>query len=212
MIRHHFPQLAIIATMVCLLSTEAQAQQVALPNIGARHLTFGMTAQPGWVQGERTNTTFEHALSHSQMIHVGVLQLINRQFAMSAGIDFGVQWLDEHGASSSGVANSELGYAFSVGLQGRWLPTNTLAGPMLGIGLEYFRAGLEEAPAQIMSINPSLGWLFWSKDSRMATVEIGYYFPLIQGLSLPTEFGSNEPKPVADWSWHRWSLSIRWSY
>jgi hypothetical protein len=144
------------------------------------------------------------------MAHMGVLQVVNRQLALGAGAQAGMQWIDDHGLAPQGRAPSERAFAFGFDLHAHWLFMGTLQGPSIGTGVRYHRAMFDLGAAQVMSVDLLAGWLLWTKANQMIHLRVGYHYPLVQGLSAPDQFGQ-PTEPLADWDWQRASLAISWS-
>ena len=209
--RTALPCILLLNLACALLHTHAYAQEpVAMPSIGTRHVMVGVAVEPGVAFGEVENSRFEQGVSYAQMARLGIMQVVNRQLALGAGAQAGLQWIDEHGLAPQGRAPSERAFAFGFDLQAHWLFMGTLQGPSIGAGLKYHRAGFELAPAQVMSADLLVGWLLWTKDNQMVSLKAGYHFPIVQGLSVPEQFDET-PANVAQWDWQRASLSISWS-
>lgn len=201
----------------------AAAQQVVLPRKGMQYITAGLSLDPGFIYDSsaqaRSNTApgtlsaSAYALGAAGMAEVGITQIINPQFFMSAELGAGAQWLREHTAAPEGVAESGAHFAWQAGLYAHWLPFGDLAGYAGSAGVQLFRAHLEDAPLQMLAADIRLGKYLWTSDERFLLLQIGYALPLIQGLSRSTDFDeSGAQLPEETWSFHRFSLGFQYGF
>lgn len=190
--------------------------QLALPRIGQRLVSVGISSQPGLIQ--RTDrarvSSYDTAYAHGNLLSLSFHQILNTQIVMEARLAAGLEFVDEHAASQSGRADQEYALALELGLLGRWVPSGTLDGATFGAGVQLFRVWLDDAPAQIMGLELRGGLMQWASDEDMVLIDLGYVLPIIQGLSLPEQFGPVDPDApkVPSWRWHRLSLNIQWSF
>lgn len=211
--------LLLAITLGALPSAYAQQRprpQLALPRIGQRLVSVGVSSQPGLIQrtdGARQEP-YGTAYAHGSLLSLSFHQILNTQIMMEAHLGAGLQFVDEHAASQSGQAAQEYALALELGLLGRWVPSGTLDGATFGAGVQLFRVWLDDAPAQIMGLELRGGLMQWASDEDMVLIDLGYVLPIIQGLSLPEQFGPVDPNApkVPSWRWHRLSLNIQWSF
>jgi hypothetical protein len=204
---------AACALALILAASSPAAAQDAGARYGQKFLTVGVTAQPGVLSDPTADTSttglYPSAYTHAQMLKLGLHHVMGTQFMMSGELDLGALWVNEHTASPDGRGDSELTTAFQAAVVGRFIPSGDLGGFQTGVGLQWFRANLADAPYQSLGLDLRAGAIVWQDDARFAIVDLAYGLPLIDGLELPTDF-TGERGPIAQpWSWHRLSLSIQ---
>lgn len=217
-IRHILTLLCCCGALLMALpkAAHAQSSQLAMPRIGQRFLSIGVLSQPGLILGDERakGSAYARSYAHGELVSLGFHQILNTQLMMQGHIALGLQFIDEHNASQSGQAPSEIAPALELGLKARWIPSQQLQGFTLGAGVNLYRAWLDDAPAQLMGFELGCGLLQWADDEHMVLLELSYIAPLIQGLSLPEQFRAPDPSTPAppDWSWQRLSLNIQWTF
>ena len=209
---------ATTALVACALlvagAGEAAAQPVGAGVVGARiggkRAVAGLSVQPGLVRqpGAAASRT------GGALATVGLVHVVSETFMMGGELGLGMQWLDEHPMSRTGEAESERALAWQLSLLGRWVPGGALEGPSLGGGVQLYRAVLSDVSVQLMAVEARAGWLLWQGDEGFAMIELGYALPVIGGLSLPGDYSTegDDPTPAQDWTWHRLSLGVLFSF
>jgi opacity protein-like surface antigen len=201
---------------VCLLApTPAQAQDVVLPREGMQYFATGLSLNPGLLYDRNadefpTQDTF--TASGGGRLRLGLHQLLTRNFVMSVEAELGAQWLDEHTATVEGVRESGLDIAWQLGVMARWLPLGDQSGFATGLGAHFFRMALQDAPLQVLGGELRIGKYFWQEDERFLLVELGYTYPLIQGLTLPPDFDGTRGPVERTWSFHRFSIGFQYGF
>ncbi len=209
----HILALLLASLTLCAAMHDAHARgaRVVGARIGARYLSVGWSAQPGLITTDQGGPS--PALAQLTMATLGFHQLVTQDLAMSVEAQLGAGWLRPHGAAPEGVGASQWALSYQVGLFGRWLIGGAESGPTAALGVTYAGAQLDEAPARMLSLEPRLGWLFWSGADGAVWVELGYAPPVIQGLSLPLRFDESGADLAANaWRWHRATLTLQWSF
>jgi hypothetical protein len=216
--------LILLAPAGAMLPATARAQEVALPKEGMQYFTFGLSLNPGFIydpdadqvahgEGARGGDgPSNYALGAAGMAEVGITQIINRRFFMSAEAQVGLQWLNEHTADKDGSAPSSTSFAWQLGLYMQWLPLGEELGFVSSAGLQLFRVRLDDAPLQILGAEFRLGKYIWTAQENFLLVHVGYTLPFIEGLSRPTEFDSNATWAEEDWTFHRFSLGFQYGF
>ncbi|MEM1349581.1 MAG: hypothetical protein AAGI01_13545 [Myxococcota bacterium] len=210
---------AASVSLVFLASPVSMAHAQSSPQAaryGNKFTIAGVSTQPGLLSDPRAPTFpgFDGAArTQGALARMGLIQFLSAQLSMSAEVDLGLVWLNEHTANTIREADSEFAFALQVGVVARWLPTGDLRGPSLGLGSHLFRAGLEDVPLTILAAEPRLGWLFWGADDAFGMVEIGWALPLSSGLHVPTTLGTADearaPEPVVQqWRWQRPTVNL----
>ena len=201
--------------LMLTLTPSAASAQVALPRVGKRMVSLGVSQQPGVVMSDdaRALGQRELAYTHGALLVAGVHQILTTQLMMQAHLGLGAQFMDEHAAHPEGQAPSERRLALELGILARWVPSATHEGASLGAGVQLFQAWLDQAPAQLMGLELRAGWLGWADDERLVMVDLGLTLPLIQGLRLPEAFRAPEPDalPPPDWRWLRLGVTVQWT-
>ncbi len=209
-----------ITLWVMLPAAHAQ-DGLSTARFGQRYLTVGWVTQPGVITDDNEPPTERHseaAFATAGMVKVGLHHMIHPKIAMSAEVDLGVQWVDDHTAAPDGAAREETAFGWQLGIMGRWIPSGDLSGVSAGAGLHLFNARLEEAPFQSMAFEGRLGWVFWrgEREPRFAMIELGWSLPIVSGLRLPNQFttGNEEVNVEANqnWSWQRGMIGIQGSF
>lgn len=208
--RHLLTLMATTLVTAVLLAPTAEAGPLET-RVGNQYLTVGMHLQPGFVRdatvpaGSDWNTT---AATTSGMVRFGFQHVLTLPFTMSAELDLGTVWFDEHTLSSTGAADSGYALAVRVGLTGRWYFLEEAEGPSLGFGIHARWDMLADATYNSFAPHLRLGWTWWQLD-RWLQLEIGYTTPAIAGLSLPTDFTGEGPETAPqDGRVHRFSLGF----
>jgi hypothetical protein len=184
---------------------------------GKQFLTFGMQMTPGFVydsthpEGTEMKST---AVIGGGALTLGLQHATARNLFMSGELEAGVLWLDDHTLSRNGIAASETAPAWGAGILGRWIARGDEGGPEAGLGLHYWRAALSDGPLTVISFDLRAGWYFWPTETEFLLAEVGYRFPFIEGIDLPTNFGSGENEEVRELdAWlHRFSIGFSYGY
>lgn len=206
--------LAGLRLLVALLGALAfgipnlHAQEVALPNDGRQALTLGLSLNPGVLH----DPDAADALTGAGMGQVGLTQIINAHFFMSAEAHAGVQWMRPHTAAKDGAAPGASHFAWQIGVYAHWLPFAQAHGWVVNAGIHHFQVHLDDAPLQVMGGEVRLGRYLWSDDERFLLVQVGYSLPIIQGLSRPDEFDPDDAWADENWSFHRFSLGFSYGF
>ncbi len=205
--------LLIASIALAIFAPSGASAQDAGARFGQKFVTIGMSAQPGLLTDAEADPDvpglYANAYTHAQLIKLGLHHVMGTQFMMSGELDLGVQWVNEHTASRGDSSPSEYALAFQASVLGRFIPSGDLGGFQAGVGLQWFRAALEDAPIQTLGADLRVGAIVWQGDEHFAIFDVGYGVPLIQGLELPTDF-TGEGGPVEQsWWWHRLSISTQ---
>ena len=202
-----------IATFLGIVLAASSGFGFTPPKVGHRYLTVGMAGQPGFLADDDAPPDIgTRALGVGSLMLVGFQHVVAPSIYMAAEISFGNQWLDTHTAHRDGHSDSETALAGQVSVLGRWVPGGADGGLSLGAGGQYFEAALDDASIQVYGIETRVGAYLW-KDEEFALVEVGYIFPFIQGLSLPTDYsGMGTSDVIQDWAFHRFILSVQWGF
>jgi len=203
--------LRLLLALLCALAfgiPNLHAQEIALPNDGRQAFTLGLSLNPGILHDPGA----ADALTGAGMGQIGLTQIINSNFFMSAEAHAGVQWMRAHSAAKDGAAPSASHFAWQVGVYAHWLPFAQEHGWVLNAGLHHFQVHLDDAPLQVMGGEVRLGRYLWSEDERFLLVQVGYSLPIIQGLSRPDEFDNDDAWADENWSFHRFSLGFSYGF
>jgi hypothetical protein len=203
--------LCVLAVLAWSLPASAE---VVLPKKGMRYFTWGLSLNPGVVFDDgNSQRESSSAFSTAGMADLGITQVINRNFFMSAEARLGIQWMDSHTATLDGqptAASNSL--AWQLGLNGHWLPLGEDVGLMGAAGLHLFRAHLDEASLQVLGAEMRLGKYIWGEDEQFLLLQIGYSAPFIQGLSRPQDFSGEAERTERTWSFHRFMLGFQYGF
>ncbi len=209
-------QRSFIATCALLAAATAASPasaQDAGARFGQKFLTLGATSQPGLLVDDTADTStpglYTNAYTHAQMLKLGLHHVMGTQFMMSGEFDLGALWVNEHTAAQEGQGASELTTAFQAAVVGRFIPSGDLGGFQAGVGLQWFRANLADAPYQSLGLDVRVGAIVWQNDAHFAIIDVGYGLPLIDGLELPTDFTGERGPIEQTWFWHRLSISTQ---
>lgn len=199
-----------LATLM-LMAAPASAQSVHMPMIGRQFPTVGIAAQGGAVI-DRPDSGWKLSPAAGGVVRLGLQQIIGPRFSMSADVGLGATWLGEHPMTTAPPAASELGFAWQIAVLARYFPIYERSGLTFGGGLQYSGLRLNDVPTTQMGIELRAGYFRWHNDEHFWTLEFGLSVPLIEGLTLPTEFGSPDqtPQPTLErtWNYVRASLGI----
>ena len=206
--------LAVVAGLA-LAPASAAAEKLHLPRIGQQFLSAGLTLQPGFLYDRTTPSTSDFSAvtaAGAGTIRLGFHQILSEGFIMSAEADLGAQWFNEHTAETRGRADSELAFAWQLGLMGRWLPFGLESGWEVGLGPQLYTVHLSDRPLMSLGVGLRAGHYIWRGSEHYALVEFGYSAPFIQGLrnrDFVSEDGGRAPE---DWTFHRFMLSIQYGF
>ena len=207
---------AACALLIVLASASPAFAQDAGARFGQKFLTLGVTSQPGLLVDDTADTSapglYTNAYTHAQMLKIGLHHVMGTQFMMSGEFDLGALWVNENTASPDGLGDSQLTTAFQAAVVGRFIPSGDLGGFQAGVGLQWFRANLADAPYQSLGLDLRVGAIVWQDDARFAIVDVGYGLPLIDGLELPTDFTGERGPVEQPWFWHRLSVSMQFNF
>ena len=204
--------LASIASLLATSLAEAQSSRVGQARYGQRFKSIGWSAQPAIVlDGDAPPTTAhnEPMIGWGTLLTFGLHHYLHPHFAMAAELGLGLQWFDEHTISPDGASASEKALAWQAGLMGRYIPSERLQGPSLGLGMHLFNARLKEAPLQQLAAELRAGWIVWrgERAPQFAIAEFGLSAPIVQGLKLPDQvivIQGEEPVALAPPNWSLW--------
>jgi hypothetical protein len=191
------------------------AQEVVLPREGMQYFAAGLSLNPGLLYDSNADqypSQDSFTAAGGGTIRVGLHQLLTRNLVMSVEAEAGAQWLDDHTATVDGVRGSALDVAWQAGLMARWLPMGDASGFSTGLGAHFYRMALEDHPLQILGGELRIGKYFWQADESFLLFEVGYAFPLIQGLTLPPDFEGTRDPIERTWSFHRFSFGFQYGF
>ncbi len=207
----------LAAALVSLVPPgEASAEEIHMPRVGQQFFAAGLSLQPGFLY-DRTrpeargyNTV---APTGAGTTRLGFHQILTESFMMSAEVDLGVQWLNEHTARVDGEGSSELAFGWQAGILGRWLPAGERAGWTVGTGPHWYNVYLADRPLQSLGVDLRAGRYLWKGTEKFVLLEIGYSAPVIQGLRRGDNFSTEESSATPkNWTFHRFSLSVQYGF
>lgn len=207
----------LAATLLVVAGTsEVHAEDVRMPRIGQQFFTLGLNLQPGFVYDRTAPDDPEWGVvapTGAGMFRAGFHQIVSESFLMSADVDIGLQWLNEHTAETTGRAASELAFAWQLALVGRWVPGDDQSGWTVGGGPHLYQAYLADRPLQSLGLDLKAGRYIWRGNENFVLVELGYALPFIQGLNRDNDFGDENPDAVPkNWTFHRFSISLQYGF
>ena len=199
--------MCVAACLAALALPTSASAQVSEAKFGQQFLSVGFAVEPGLLVDDQApegvDGLYPASITYAPMLRVGIHHIVSAQFMMSAELDAGFQWVNDHTATPEESRGAEFVSAFDMSIVGRFIPSGTLSGFHVGAGLNWFRANLEDAPAQILGADLRLGALVWQNDETVVVIDAGYVVPLIQGLELPTDFTGEANPSAQTWWWHR---------
>jgi hypothetical protein len=207
---------ALAATLAVAVSPgEASAQDVHLPRVGQQFFSVGGSLQPGFLYDRtspnerRWNTV---APTGAGTLRGGFHQILSESLIMSAEVDVGLQWLNEHTAHTNGRANSEFAFGWQAGILGRWMPAGERAGWAIGAGPHWYNLYLADQPLQSLGVDLRAGHYIWESSEEFVLLELGYSIPLIQGLKRDSNYAEESSSVPKNWTFHRFSISIQYGF
>lgn len=207
---------AVCAALVAFVTpSRLEAQTVRMPRIGQQFGTVGATLQPGFLYDPNAPSDRRWspvAATGAGTLRFGFHQIVAETFIMSAEADVALQWLNEHTAAPTGRADSEIGFAWQVGLVGRWLVAGERAGWMLGGGPHWYNAYLDASPVQSLGVDLRAGRYLWQTTESFVLLEVGYAIPVVQGLVRGTTAGGGSNRSPKSWTFHRFSVSLQYGF
>lgn len=208
----YFFSFCVVAALTAPTAVEAD---VLLPKKGMQYFTAGMSLNPGVMHDDSAGDLDDVSTlspAASGMLDVGLTQIINTSFFMTAEASLGMQWFNDHTAAREGEAGSSSNLAWQVGLMGNWLPFDEELGLVGGAGLHLFQAHLSDAPMQVLGGDLRVGRYIWAEDEQFLLLHLGYSAPLIQGLNRPDQFGEGDDFADRNWTFHRFTLGFQYGF
>ncbi|MEL6178194.1 MAG: hypothetical protein AAFS10_04530, partial [Myxococcota bacterium] len=144
-------------------------------------------------------------------VYLGLLHVITPRLFFEARAGVGAVWFANDRLISSDLSaqgDSHLGIQFGAELRARTATPSGLTG---SLGLNLSRVNLPNSNGGFLGISPTLGYLSWDAGYRgFWLVEVGYSYPLINGMN--PEFGDSSFDPPIDATWQQLTLSIGFGY
>lgn len=201
--------------MLLLESASASAQSVHMPMVGRQFPSVGVAAQGGAVI-DLPESGVRVSPAAGGVARLGLHHIVGPRLSMSAEVGLGATYLGEHPMATVAPADAEVGFAWQLAVLARYFPIYARSGLTFGGGLQYSGLRLSDVPSTQMGAELRAGYYRWHSEERFWTLEFGLSIPLIEGLTLPTEFANpDEPSsPTVERTWHyvRASLGLSFAF
>ncbi|RAL23811.1 hypothetical protein DL240_06560 [Lujinxingia litoralis] len=207
----HSPQrastFAALLTLLVALPAIASAQSVHMPLVGRQFPTLGIAAQGGAVV-DLPDEGLKLSPAAGGVARVGLQHVIGPRLSMNADVGIGATWLGAHPMSTAAPADAEVGLAWQIAVLGRYFPIYQRSGLTLAAGVQYSGLRLADVPSSQIGLEMRAGYFRWDSEERFWTLEFGLSLPVLEGLSLPTDFTTNDAAGLPERSWHYMRASL----